>query len=51
MDGKLATVIRQIKEAITDWIDNKKTGMLKFELHLNQGGISKIYIESRNEIK
>jgi hypothetical protein len=51
MDTKFKTVILQIKEVITDWIDNKKTGMLKFELHLSQGGISKIFIESRSEMK
>lgn len=46
----LQNLLGHIALEIKKWIDTQMTGMVSIEIHLRQGGISKLYINDRKEI-
>ena len=43
-------LIKEFRNRIFKWLDNKSTGMLNVEVHARQGGIGEVYFLIKDKI-
>lgn len=49
--AKVEEIQSALSEKLANRVDNEFTGVLKLEINISQGGISKVYFDDREELK
>lgn len=49
--AKVEEIQSALSEKLANRVDNEFTGVLKLEINISQGGISKVFFDDREELK